>query len=245
MFHSLHYIEHLIGAACLGFACGVATLAGQAPRYTIGWQDAAVVGGALITAVAALRVTPAAVTCAPAPPCDPATLPGIDRWAVSHDSRGARVGSDIALASVGAGALFASLARVGPARARGDAVVFVEAVSWTGAVTEWLKVEVHRARPDVYRTGGAEAANSAENRESFPSGHTSAAFAAATAYATLAARQHLPHARRNSLLLFAGASLVGALRVAGGKHFPTDVLAGAALDSAVGWSVATLHPMTH
>jgi membrane-associated phospholipid phosphatase len=172
-------------------------------------------------------------------------LPGIDRWAVAHNSATARAVSNIGFWSVAGGTVVAAVTHVSPARARGNFTVLAEAISWNGAVTEWLKVAVHRARPAVYRSGGDVAARADENRESFPSSHTSAAFTLATAYATLAARQRLPHAGRNSLLLFAGASLVGALRVTGGKHFPTDVLAGAALGGVVGWSVATLHPMTH
>jgi len=31
------------------------------------------------------------------------------------------------------------------------------------------------------------------------------------------------------------------LRVAGGKHFPTDVIGGAVLGSAIGWLVARIH----
>src|SRR2546427_2994218 len=41
---------------------------------------------------------------------------------------------------------------------------------------------------------------------------------------------------------YAGAVGVSALRVAAGKHFPTDVAAGAALGSGIGWLVATIHP---
>jgi membrane-associated phospholipid phosphatase len=44
------------------------------------------------------------------------------------------------------------------------------------------------------------------------------------------------------VLLYAGALGVAALRVAAGKHFPTDVAGGAALGSSVGWLAATLHP---
>src|SRR5437899_1567722 len=68
------------------------------------------------------------------------------------------------------------------------------------------------------------------------------AFAAATSYLVLARRQHLPHRTRNAILLYAGAVGVSALRVAAGKHFPTDVAAGAALGSGIGWLSATVHP---
>ena len=77
---------------------------------------------------------------------------------------------------------------------------------------------------------------------SFPSGHTSMAFAAATSYLVLARRQHLRHATRNAVLLYVGAAGVGALRLEAGRHFPTDVLGGAALGTSVGWLVARFHP---
>src|SRR5439155_994761 len=80
-----------------------------------------------------------------------------------------------------------------------------------------------------------------ENRQSFPSGHASLAFAAATSYLVMAQREQLPHRARNAALMYAGAASVAALRVAGGKHFPTDVIGGAVLGSAIGWLVARIH----
>jgi len=44
------------------------------------------------------------------------------------------------------------------------------------------------------------------------------------------------------VLLYAGALGVSVLRVAAGKHFPTDVLGGAALGTGIGWLVAKVHP---
>jgi PAP2 superfamily protein len=230
-------------ALCATAALGVGSLTAQSAtsRYRAGWWDvASVAGGALLAGAGALARPPAA-TCAP---CDRATLPGLDRGVLGQHSVAARTASTVVFFGVVGGAALASVARIEPARARGDAVVLAQALSWTSAATEWLKVGVHRARPALYKSGAAAAAADPDNRESFPSGHTSVAFAAATAYATLAARQHLPHARRNTALLYAGAVVVGSLRIAGGMHFPTDVLAGAALGSGIGWAVARLHPMT-
>jgi membrane-associated phospholipid phosphatase len=231
--------------ACWWCAATLAALPAAAqnatPHYTAGWRDVAVTAGGLLVAGAGAVARPPVATCAP---CAAAGLPGIDRGVLGWNSSAARSASTVALiAGAGATALGA-LSGMEPARARGNAVVLAEAVSWTSAATEWLKVGVHRARPALYRSGAPAAAGDPDNRESFPSGHTSVAFAAASAYTTLAIRQQLPHARRNGVLLFLGATGVGVLRVVGGRHFPTDVFAGAVLGTAVGWGTARLHPMT-
>ena len=210
------------------------------PPYTSGWWDvAAIAGGAVIAGGGAITRPPLAA-CAP---CDPADLPAIDRGVIDWHSGFARGASDVLVLGVAGGALLGATRNLPAARARGDAVVLANALTWTAAATEWIKVAAHRARPALYRSGAPDAATSADNRKSFPSGHTAIAFAAATAYTTLAARQQLPHAQRNAVLLYSGAVIVGTLRVAGGKHFPTDVLTGAALGAAVGWLTARLHPV--
>ena len=204
------------------------------PRYSSGWWDVvAIAGGGVIAGAGPLA------RCAP---CNVDDLPGIDRGVIGWRSGTARTGSDILVLGVAGGAMLGAVWKISPARARGDAVVLANALSWTTAATEWIKVAVHRARPALYRSGASDAATHLDNRKSFPSGHTAVAFAAATAYATLAMRQHLPHARRTAVLLYAGATLVGTLRVAGGRHFPSDVLAGAALGAGVGWLTVRLHP---
>jgi len=234
-------VGRTLAATLAAALCGAVGLGAQtpAPPYRVGWADAASVTAAATIALLGAHTTPPPATCAP---CDRSELPGIDRWTVGLRSGPARTASDVALVGVAGGALLAAVSGVEPTRARGDVVVLANAVAWTSAATEWLKVGFHRARPALYRDGAAQAAAEATNRRSFPSGHTSIAFATAVAYTTLSQRQQLPHATRNSLLLLGGATGVGALRVLGGKHFPTDVLAGAALGSAIGWIVARLHP---
>jgi len=219
------------------------TLAAQRAAYTAGWGDVATVGGAGLLALlpAGLSLPHGPPPCAP---CDPAGLWGIDRWAVHPVDARAGSASDVLLLGVAGSAGLASVLGVPAGRARGNAAVYWDAVSLTGATTEWLKVLVHRSRPVLYTADAAAAAGSHDNRMSFPSGHTAFAFAAVTSYAVLARRQQLRHATRNSVLLFIGAAGVGALRVAAHKHFPTDVAAAAALGSGIGWLVATVHPTT-
>lgn len=227
--------------ALLLLTAPLSPLLGQRAAYTAGWRDVALVGGSGVLAIVpvALRLPHGPPPCAP---CDPAGLWGIDRVAVHPVDPGMGRASDLLLAGVAGSAGLASVLGVPAARARGDLAVLADAASLTGAATNWLKVLVHRSRPVLYTADAVAAAGSHENRESFPSGHTSLAFAAATSYAVLAGRQHLPHATRNSVLLFLGAAGVASLRVAAHRHFPTDVAAGAALGAGIGWLVAAVHP---
>lgn len=210
-------------------------------RYRAGWADIAVVSASGVTALVPklLGLPHGAPSCAP---CDPAGLPGIDRWVMGANSSFARRGSDVLL--VGISGLAAGLATVdrSPAQARGNLAVLTNSVGWTAASTQWLKVLVHRKRPVLYTGAATAAAPQANSQQSFPSGHTSMAFAVATSYLVIAQREHLPHRARNATFLFGGATGIGALRVAGGRHFPTDVIGGAVLGSAIGWLVAAVHP---
>jgi membrane-associated phospholipid phosphatase len=211
------------------------------PAYRAGWQDAVSVGvgGAFALLPVALSLPHGAPPCAP---CDPASLWSFDRVAVHHYDATADRGSTLLLVGVGGAAALGSVWGLDRERARGDAAVFVNAVTWAAAADEWVKVLVHRSRPVLYTSAGPAAAGTHENRVSFPSGHAELAFAAATAYTVMAHRQHLPHATRNAILLYAGATVVGVLRVVAAKHFPTDIVGGALLGSGVAWTVATLHP---
>lgn len=225
----------------LALSAGSVAAQNATPRYTSGWWDVVATAGGGVVAGAALVSRPPLSHCAP---CDSLSLPAYERIGIRSHSSTAGTASSVLLVGIAGGVALASLRGVEPARARGNAAVLADAVSWTVAATEVIKLGVHRARPALYRSDAAAVAGSSDNRESFPSGHTSVAFAAATAYTTIALRQHLPHAGRNAVLLYAAATAVGALRVAGGRHFPTDVLAGAALGSGIGWATARLHPMT-
>ena len=80
-------------------------------------------------------------------------------------------------------------------------------------------------------------------RASFPSGHTTSAFATAVFLAQVHS-DYYPDSKWN-LYIWSGALLtassVGYLRYASGKHFPTDVLAGAVIGSAIGYFIPYLH----
>ena len=206
----------------------------QAPPYRDGWRPWTVAVGASAFAAlpAVLHLPRGAPSCAP---CDPLTLSPFDRWVVRLDSRAAGTASNVVLAGVVGGGLLAS-------RSRGNIAMMVNAVAFTQVTTEWTKALVHRSRPIMYTSRATGVMDDRDNRRSFPSGHTATAFAVATSYAIMARQQHLPHATRNSILLYAGAGGVGAMRVAAGRHFVTDVVGGAVLGTVVGWVTAKVFP---
>jgi len=67
---------------------------------------------------------------------------------------------------------------------------------------------------------------------SFPSGHT-------TFFAALAVSLTFFHKRLGALYLV-GALLIGLTRIAGGVHWPIDILAGYALGGVVAWAVYSI-----
>jgi membrane-associated phospholipid phosphatase len=213
---------------------------GQAP-YSMRWGDAVSVVAAGVAAVIpeATKLPKAAPSCAP---CDPASLPGIDRAALHTFSGSAGTASSALLAGLVGFAGVASFDGATPAQRRGHVAVFANSLAWTFAATDWIKVVVRRKRPVLYTAGATAAAGDPNSQRSFPSGHASVAFAAATTYLMMARRERLPHRTRNAALLYAGALGVSALRVSAGKHFPTDVLGGAVLGTGIGWLVAKVHP---
>lgn len=93
----------------------------------------------------------------------------------------------------------------------------VRAQLLTQAITYGLKTATHRTRPD----GTSQA---------FPSGHASATFATATVL-----RRHLGW--KVGVPAYALASYVAASRLASNRHYPSDVVFGAALGTLVGRGV--------
>jgi len=229
-----------LAAALVLLAVSGPSAQGQAP-YSVGWGDAVSVAAAGIVAVIphATKLPKAAPSCAP---CDPASLPGIDRVALHTFSGSAGTTSGVLLVGVIGFAGVTSFDGATSAQRRGHVAVLANSVAWTLAATDWMKVAVRRKRPVLYTAGATAAAADPNSQRSFPSGHASIAFAAATTYLTMAQREHLPHRGRNAALLYVGALGVSVLRVSAGKHFPTDVLGGAVLGTGIGWLAAKVHP---
>lgn len=190
--------------------------------------------------------------------CDPARLNALDRTAIGNADHAAKIVSDVGYATLAAAPLLldlgdallqrsrdASPARPRHLRAWGkDAVVLLEVLAVDSALTNLVKFAVRRPRPYSYDPETAVGDPLAEeSRLSFFSGHTSAAFAMATAYAYLFQVRH-PRSRWVAPVYVIGlglASVTGVARVAAGKHFWTDVLAGAVAGASIGVLIPALH----
>jgi membrane-associated phospholipid phosphatase len=115
-------------------------------------------------------------------------------------------------------ALFTSGRLAGDGAFRAFSYDATQAVIVNGLYTQVLKSAVGRARPD------------GSDRVSFPSGHTSTAFAIATV-----AERH--HGWKVGVPSYLAASAIGLSRIERNKHYLSDVLAGAALGVITGRTV--------
>lgn len=181
-------------------------------------------------------------TCAP---CDRSSLPGFDRVALGPERRAvSRLSDALLVGTTAAAGLFLLSERAGShAAAREDVAVLAQAVSVSAALTTLLKVIVSRPRPVRYDSVAAAFADAGDGR-SFPSHHAGIAAAAAATYIAIHHRRGDLREHRGRALLLAGAAvLTGSLRVAGRRHFPSDVAAGLGLGAITGWLYTTSVPL--
>lgn len=122
-----------------------------------------------------------------------------------------------------------------------DTVLFLESWGINGALTEGIRLMAQRPRPYVYNN--PQQGMDPQNYVSFYSGHTSFTATACICLLLILIGRGAPTA----LLLLAAASSqcliisTAVFRILAGRHFLTDVLAGAVMGSAVALFVALLH----
>ena len=196
----------------------------QARDHRLGALDAVLSAGALgvYAAPHLFSVNEHPPSCAP---CDRHAVPWLDRWAIAEPRNGldlASTGLVLLLAAAGT----VDLGRNGPAH-YAEIAYLAESAGWALGTAELIKAAVARKRPVLYTAAAAEVAADLDAQRSWPSGHAAVAAALATGY-WLAPRERAPPAWRRWAAVSAAAA-VGALRVAAGRHFPSDVLGGAAL----------------
>lgn len=77
--------------------------------------------------------------------------------------------------------------------------------------------------------------------QSFPSGHTSAAFAAAAAITTEVGHRAPELKTATGVALYGTAALIGVSRMYRNAHWASDVVTGAAIGSFAGWKIVRYH----
>jgi len=177
---------------------------------------------------------------------DPSRVNFLDRAATRRWSPAADQASDVLVWTLVAAPVGQMVA--GPGRERGGrlALIYGETMLLTGGVTYALKNIFARPRPFVYNDDPripSELKRSAVARRSWPSGHSANAFAAAVFFGT-AFDQLQPDSDARGWVwggCLAAATTTGVLRYLAGRHYPTDILAGALIGAAAGWLVPRWH----
>ncbi|GAA4397592.1 hypothetical protein GCM10023187_07230 [Nibrella viscosa] len=167
-----------------------------------------------------------------------------DRSATYNWSPSAKLASDLTL--------LGSLGSVGlvwlPTIKRDDWTVvplmFIETLALNNGIQRSIKNGVRRNRPFLYNPDVPLAEKEIKDaRRSFFSGHTANAFASAV-FASEVFRHYFPDSRLKPVVWTGTLTLATAtayLRYAAGRHYPTDLLAGAAFGSLIGWGIPKLH----
>lgn len=174
---------------------------------------------------------------------NPQNLPAFDRFTVHHYNIEAQRWSDVLLYS---SPLWPSLLLLDPVIRKNSPHVFAvgsQAILLSAGLTALTKELVLRPRPYAYNPHVPLSLKTERDaRKSFFSGHTSGLATLSFVSARIWADHH-PHSRLKPWVWTAAAVLpisMGALRVGGGKHFPSDVLTGLVIGAASGFFVPML-----
>lgn len=126
-------------------------------------------------------------------------------------------------------------------------LMFAQALALQSAINLTFRSMKFWPRPYIYAEdgAGAEVAESVEGEAygSFFSGHASAAFTVAVFTGEWFSEMY-PNSRYRSLVWAGSLSLagfVGVLRIAAGKHYPSDVIVGALAGTGISLAVIKLH----
>lgn len=111
------------------------------------------------------------------------------------------------------------------AKSRQTSVLLLESFVVSGLIASGIKTVIGRERPSQANSSMDFGKHSPSS--SFPSGHTTAAFSAATVIAEQYPKWHI------AIPMYAAATVVGVSRMYASKHWSSDVVAGAFLGTAV------------
>lgn len=239
-------------AVALSFVLTLHTLIGfsQSP-YRLKWQKEAVLLGAGAVSLGVsygLDKSLLPLTNGEIINLDRQAIPRIDREATYNWSPSAKTASDLSLlASLGAAGL------VWLPTIRRDnwtvvPVMFIETMALNNGIQRSIKNGIRRTRPFVYNPDvPMDEKAEKDARRSFFSGHTANAFASAM-FASEIFRHYFPDSRLKPVIWTGTLGIATAtayFRYAAGRHYPTDLLAGAAFGSLIGWAVPKLHQVNN
>lgn len=180
---------------------------------------------------------------------DSSAVSGFDRWAMRPYSKGLDTFGTVVsvtdailpVVAYGVEFLFSNLPKKDGLTV---AVMYLESLFLSNAIKEVVKLSVHRVRPYMYFENYDKSAIKFHDFEmSMPSGHTVNAFMGAT-FLSYTFCQYYPDSVWRIPVIATSYALAigtGALRMASGNHFFSDVLAGAAIGSACGFLVPFAH----
>ncbi|WP_077919642.1 phosphatase PAP2 family protein [Spirosoma sp. 209] len=220
---------------------------GQSPYRLQTGRELGLLGVGGVAAGTALvlesRVEP--LTIADLASLDRTRIPAFDRGAIDRYSTTADRLSDASL--VGNVAL-AGLLTIGTKPMRQDiktiGVMYIETVLLANGLQRSVKNLTQRNRPFVYNPAAPlEEKLERSARQAFFSGHATNAFATAV-FTGEVFRHYFPESNWKPVVWVGSLGLATAtavLRYEGGLHYPTDLLAGAAFGSLIGWGIPKLH----
>ncbi|MBC7570424.1 MAG: phosphatase PAP2 family protein [Spirosoma sp.] len=184
---------------------------------------------------------------------DPAEIQGLGQQAVNAFDRGATYKfshtadqlSNVSLA--GTAAVLGALT-LGTKPMRNDlitvGVMYVETALLANGGVSIVKNLAGRFRPFVYNPDVPLSEKTTKDaRQSFFSGHATNAFATAV-FTSEVFRHYFPDSKLKPVVWIGSLGLATAtavLRYEGGLHYPTDLIAGAAFGTLVGWGIPKLH----
>ncbi|MDI6766442.1 MAG: phosphatase PAP2 family protein [Bacteroidota bacterium] len=123
-------------------------------------------------------------------------------------------------------------------------LMYFETMMFASLTPLIVKGSVERIRPFAYNPNvPLEKKTTRDARRSFFSGHSTSAFASAVFFSTVY-NDYFPNSEWTPYIFWgslATASLVGFMRHESGQHFPTDVITGALIGSAIGYIIPMLH----
>jgi PAP2 superfamily len=124
--------------------------------------------------------------------------------------------------------------------------MYGETLLLTNATVQLIKGTVRRTRPYAYNSNpdiSARLKQSKKTRRSFPSGHAANTFATAVFTGSMFEKMY-PSSDYRAIVwgsVLTAAATTGYCRYAAGRHYPTDIIIGAAIGAAIGYLVPKVH----